>query len=83
MRPPPDGGDRDGTNTTTKKIALVNNAGIVRERRWPAPSAVSVDTVRETYETNGFGVVAVTRAFLPLLREAPAARIVNVSSELG
>ena len=30
-----------------------------------------------------FGVVAVTNAMLPLLRRAPAARIVNVSSEVG
>jgi NAD(P)-dependent dehydrogenase (short-subunit alcohol dehydrogenase family) len=35
------------------------------------------------YETNVFGVVAVTNAMLPLLRRAPAARIVNVSSEVG
>jgi NAD(P)-dependent dehydrogenase (short-subunit alcohol dehydrogenase family) len=35
------------------------------------------------YETNVFGIVAVTNAFLPLLRKAPAARIVNVSSEVG
>ena len=30
-----------------------------------------------------FGVLAVYRAMLPLLREAPAARIVNVSSGVG
>jgi len=35
------------------------------------------------YETNVFGVVAVTNAMLPLLRRAPAGRIVNVSSEVG
>jgi NAD(P)-dependent dehydrogenase (short-subunit alcohol dehydrogenase family) len=62
---------------------LVNNAGISREQDLPPPSAVSADIMRETYETNVFGVVAVTHAFLPLLREAPAARVVNVSSVLG
>jgi NAD(P)-dependent dehydrogenase (short-subunit alcohol dehydrogenase family) len=36
--------------------------------------------VRAVFETNVFGVIAVTQAMLPLLREAPAARIVNVSS---
>ena len=39
--------------------------------------------MREVYETNVFGVVTVTNAMLPLLRRAPAARIVNVSSEVG
>ncbi|WP_281279113.1 SDR family NAD(P)-dependent oxidoreductase [Nocardia yunnanensis] len=35
------------------------------------------------YETNVFGLVAVTNALLPLLRRSEAARIVNVSSEVG
>ena len=39
--------------------------------------------LRSTFETNVFGVVAVTNAMLPLLRRAPAARIVNMSSSLG
>ncbi len=34
-------------------------------------------------ETNFFGTLAVTQAMLPLLRAAPAARVVNVSSGLG
>jgi NAD(P)-dependent dehydrogenase (short-subunit alcohol dehydrogenase family) len=46
-------------------------------------SVVSVDEVRTVWETNVFGVIAVTQAMLPLLREAPAARIVNVSSNVG
>lgn len=61
---------------------LVNNAGILLERG-EAPSATSLDLMRQTYETNVFGVVAVTNAMLPLLRRAPAARIVNMSSGLG
>ena len=46
-------------------------------------SNVSLDELRAVFETNVFGVVAVTQAMLPLLREAPAARIVNVSSGVG
>jgi NAD(P)-dependent dehydrogenase (short-subunit alcohol dehydrogenase family) len=46
-------------------------------------SVASLDEVRAVFETNVFGVVAVTQAMLPLLREAPAARIVNVSSASG
>jgi NAD(P)-dependent dehydrogenase (short-subunit alcohol dehydrogenase family) len=41
------------------------------------PSNVSLDEMRTVWETNVFGVLAVTQAMLPLLREAPAARIVN------
>jgi len=36
--------------------------------------------VRAVFETNVFGVIAVTNAMLPLLRRSPAPRIVNVSS---
>ena len=72
---------------------LVNNAGIshtgkpgkplaelVKSGR---PSVASLGEVRPIFETNVFGVIAVTQAMLPLLREAPAARIVNVSSSTG
>jgi NAD(P)-dependent dehydrogenase (short-subunit alcohol dehydrogenase family) len=46
-------------------------------------SFASLDEVRAVFETNVFGVIAVTQAVLPLLREAPAARIVNVGSGAG
>jgi NAD(P)-dependent dehydrogenase (short-subunit alcohol dehydrogenase family) len=59
---------------------LVNNAGIARGG---PPSETDLDAMREVYETNVFGVIMVTNAMLPLLRRAPAARIVNVSSEVG
>ena len=72
---------------------LVNNAGITHAG---APgrsleemaqsgrmSVVSLDEVRAVWDTNVFGVIAVTQAMLPLLRDAPAARIVNVSSGTG
>jgi len=46
-------------------------------------SIASLAEVRAVWETNVFGVIAVTQALLPLLREAPAGRIVNVSSGVG
>lgn len=61
---------------------LVNNAGISVENRAPV-TEVTADQMRRTYETNVFGVVAVTNTLLPLLRRAEGARIVNVSSMLG
>jgi len=57
---------------------LVNNAGISGDGK-PAGEA-DADSFRRVYETNVFGVVAVTNAFLPALRRSPKPRIVNVSS---
>jgi len=72
---------------------LVNNAGIAHVGGWDLPfeemirtrrpSNAALSEVRAVFETNVFGVIAVTQALLPLLREAPAGRIVNVSSEVG
>jgi len=62
---------------------LVNNAGIARGDGQGRPSETTLATLRTVFETNVFGVVAVTNAMLPLLRRAAAARIVNVSSEVG
>ena len=60
---------------------LVNNAGI---GEWGSkPSDVDLAKVREVYETNLFGPMAVTQAMLPLLRQSKHGRIVNVSSSLG
>jgi NAD(P)-dependent dehydrogenase (short-subunit alcohol dehydrogenase family) len=62
---------------------LVNNAGILLDEFGRAPSEQTLDTWRKTFETNLFALIAVTQAFLPLLKAAPAGRIVNVSSILG
>ena len=61
---------------------LVNNAGVVDAEDGP-PSAASPEAARRIMDTNFIGTLAVTQAMLPLLREAPAARIVNLSSSLG
>lgn len=62
---------------------LVNNAGILLDDIKLAPSAQTLQTWRETFDTNVFAVIAVTQAFLPLITASPAGRIVNVSSILG
>lgn len=61
---------------------LINNAGVSLEHGM-GPLDADADTVRRTYETNVFGVIAVTRALLPLLQRSTAGRIVNVSSAMG
>ncbi|MEH2316119.1 SDR family oxidoreductase [Nostoc sp.] len=62
---------------------LVNNAGILSDGDHLAPSQVDIETLRHTYETNVFGVFAVTKTLLPLLKKSKAGRIVNLSSGLG
>lgn len=61
---------------------LINNAGIALESGEKA-SEVSLDIVRKTFDTNFFGVIAITQAFLPLIRKSNSGRIVNVASGLG
>jgi len=61
---------------------LVNNAGIVDAADGP-PSTSSAEAACRIMNTNFVGTLAVTQAMLPLLREALAARIVNLSSSLG
>ncbi|PQV53962.1 SDR family oxidoreductase [Paraburkholderia sp. BL21I4N1] len=73
---------------------LINNAAISNTSKQPGqsveeyakttrPSNVSLDEMRAVWDTNVFGVLAVYQAMLPLLRRAPDARIVNVSSGVG
>jgi NAD(P)-dependent dehydrogenase (short-subunit alcohol dehydrogenase family) len=65
---------------------LVNNAGVEAygEGNTVIGAAdVTADTMREVFETNVFGMVRVTHAFLPLLRRSAAPVIVNISSGLG
>lgn len=72
---------------------LVNNAGVSHAGAPDTPfeevmrtnllTVASLDEIRAVWEVNVFGVIAVTQAMLPLLRAAPAARIVTVGSGAG
>jgi NAD(P)-dependent dehydrogenase (short-subunit alcohol dehydrogenase family) len=62
---------------------LINNAGVLLDDLTRKPSEQSLDVWRKTYDTNVFGLIAVTQAFLPLLKRSKAGRIVNLSSILG
>lgn len=63
---------------------LVNNAAILTETLGTNSTlTVSEADLRATFESNFFAVIAVTNAFLPLLRKSAAGRIVNVSSIVG
>ena len=64
---------------------LVNNVGATFD--WTPvptqPSQVDLSTARRSFDTNFFGPLEVTQALLPLLKEAPAGRIVNLSSRVA
>ncbi|MEP6937162.1 MAG: SDR family oxidoreductase [Chthoniobacterales bacterium] len=62
---------------------LVNNAGVMLDDTARKASEQSLETWRRTFDTNLFGLIATTQAFLPLLRKSDAGRIVNLSSILG
>ncbi len=72
---------------------LMNNAGISHAGRpgmkfenvgeVNSLTTAPLEDVRAVFETNVFGVIAVTQAMLPLLREAPAGRIVITASSGG
>lgn len=65
-----------------KLDVLVNNAGINIEFGGAGPDGLTVEQLRETFETNVFGAFSVLQAFAPLLEKAKG-RVINVSSKLG
>jgi NAD(P)-dependent dehydrogenase (short-subunit alcohol dehydrogenase family) len=63
---------------------LINNAAISSDgNHFRKPSEETAAGIRAVYETNVFAVMTVTNVFLPLLRNASAGRIVNVTSKRG
>ncbi|MCM3920551.1 SDR family oxidoreductase [Frankia sp. AiPs1] len=83
--------DEDSVEAAAKTVqaeaggldVLVNNAGIVGAGKLGRLGEVTAADMLATYDTNVFGVVRVTRAFLPLLADSEAAVVVNVGSGLG
>jgi len=64
---------------------LVNNAGILVEPLVGGnnSSSVSTEVLKKTFQTNLFAVIELTQKLLPLLKNAPEGRIVNLSSILA
>ena len=66
---------------TDRLDVLINNAGAPGNGIGPADA--TVDEVHSVYDTNVYGPIRVTHAFLPLLRAADHPRVVMVSSGGG
>jgi NAD(P)-dependent dehydrogenase (short-subunit alcohol dehydrogenase family) len=70
---------------------LINNAGVLDEgvenpfdgKPFNTAAIVNSEKLRQTFNTNFFEVVELTQTLLPLIKKAPAGRIVNLSSILG
>ncbi|GAA2652623.1 SDR family NAD(P)-dependent oxidoreductase [Streptomyces lunalinharesii] len=65
---------------------LINNAGVegrTEDAGVIGAADATADAVRRVFETNVFGVVRVSHAFLPLLQRSAAPVVVNVSSGLA
>lgn len=60
---------------------LINNAGVSGSRK--AVEDITADDALAVFDTNVFGIIRVTSAFLPLLRKSDSPVIVNVGSGLG
>jgi NAD(P)-dependent dehydrogenase (short-subunit alcohol dehydrogenase family) len=71
---------RDGIAAFGGLDVVVNNAGI---GLLSAFEATPPETVRDVFATNTFGVMAVTQAVIPHLRERRAGTLVNVTSSVG
>lgn len=68
------------TQTCDHLDVLVNNASHMPDFRTRSALDIDLDALHSAFEVNVFGCWGLIQALLPLLRRAPAARIVNVSS---
>jgi NAD(P)-dependent dehydrogenase (short-subunit alcohol dehydrogenase family) len=64
---------------------LVNNAGVSVEKSLGQNTAATVTQkmLHDTFQANFFAVIELTQKLLPLIKKAPAGRIVNLSSVLA
>jgi NAD(P)-dependent dehydrogenase (short-subunit alcohol dehydrogenase family) len=78
--------DTASIEAASKKVdsldILINNAGIAGGMPQTA-AGTTTDAIREVFDTNFFGVINVTQAFMDTLKKSDEPRIVNVTSGLG
>jgi len=69
-------------NEQGKLDILINNAGILGVNPQTA-AETSIKDIQNVFDTNFFGVISVTQAFLDLLKKSDSPRISNITSGLG
>jgi NAD(P)-dependent dehydrogenase (short-subunit alcohol dehydrogenase family) len=67
-------------NETGRIDILVNNAGYVLSG---ALEDLSLEEIKNQYDTNFYGIIRTTQAVLPIMRKQRSGRIINISSGLG
>jgi NAD(P)-dependent dehydrogenase (short-subunit alcohol dehydrogenase family) len=73
--------DEVDRRTSSKGLdVLINNAGYAL---YGPLEVLKKEDIQAQFETNVFGLLAVTRAFIPHMRERHAGRIINISSVMG
>ena len=70
-------------NEQGKLDILINNAGIIGTTPQQSASDNTVEEIQKVFDTNFFGVISVTQAFLDLLKKSDSPRISNITSGLG
>jgi NAD(P)-dependent dehydrogenase (short-subunit alcohol dehydrogenase family) len=71
---------RDIVSENKRIDVLINNAGFGLVGAF---EDFSIDEIKDQYETNVFGLIRVTQAVLPIMREQKSGIIVNISSGAG
>jgi NAD(P)-dependent dehydrogenase (short-subunit alcohol dehydrogenase family) len=72
--------DVDRRTSSKGPDVLINNAGYAL---YGPLEVLKKEDIQAQFETNVFGLLAVTRAFIPHMRERHAGRIINISSVMG
>ncbi|WP_348824819.1 SDR family NAD(P)-dependent oxidoreductase [Flavobacterium aestuarii] len=69
-------------NEQGKLDILINNAGVIGVLPQES-STTAIDQIQQTFDTNFFGAIRVTQAFMDLLKKSDSPRISNITSGLG
>ena len=67
----------------TSLDVLVNNAGTFEEDWGTLPSDLAMSDLKTTFDVNFFGPFLLLKLLVPVIKNSPAGRVVNISSDMG